>query len=111
MAAPRVVCFAGRLAYTQYGPIKRLILRLIAQREGGSTDTRRDHELTDWTDVARFAETWHRRLERPKVAPSLCCGCQCRSSRGRRLTRRRADVRRERIIVQGGSCYCSVRDA
>lgn len=52
----RVVCFAGRLAYTRYGPVKRLILRRIARQEGASTDTRRDHELTDWAAVVRFAD-------------------------------------------------------
>jgi menaquinone-dependent protoporphyrinogen oxidase len=49
------VCFAGRLAYTRYGFLKRLIMRWIAKREGGSTDTSRDHELTDWSAVATFA--------------------------------------------------------
>lgn len=49
------VCFAGRLAYTRYGFLKRLMMRWIAKREGGSTDTSRDHELTDWSAVAKFA--------------------------------------------------------
>jgi menaquinone-dependent protoporphyrinogen oxidase len=51
----RIACFAGRLAYTQYGALKRLILRSIAKHEGGPTDTHRDHELTDWAAVVRFA--------------------------------------------------------
>jgi menaquinone-dependent protoporphyrinogen oxidase len=51
----RVICFPGRLAYTQYGWLKRQLMRLIAQREGASTDTRHDFELTDWAAVARFA--------------------------------------------------------
>jgi menaquinone-dependent protoporphyrinogen oxidase len=49
------VCFAGRLAYTRYGFLKRLVMRWIAKREGGSTDTSRDQELTDWSAVATFA--------------------------------------------------------
>jgi menaquinone-dependent protoporphyrinogen oxidase len=51
----RIVCFAGRLAYTQYGFLIRFIMKRIARKEGGPTDTSRDHELTDWNEVARFA--------------------------------------------------------
>jgi menaquinone-dependent protoporphyrinogen oxidase len=51
----RVVCFPGRLAYTHYGFLVRFIMKRIARREGGPTDTSRDHELTDWSEVARFA--------------------------------------------------------
>jgi menaquinone-dependent protoporphyrinogen oxidase len=52
----RIVCVAGRLAYTQYGFFTRLIMRRIARKEGGPTDTSRDYELTDWKMVVRFAE-------------------------------------------------------
>ena len=51
----RVACFAGKLAYGQYGFLKRQIMRLIAWREGAPTDTHRDYEFTDWTAVRRFA--------------------------------------------------------
>jgi len=59
----RVVCFPGKLAYTQYGFLKRWIMRRIAEREGGPTDTGRDHDLTDWKAVREFAlniaaDTW-----------------------------------------------------
>jgi menaquinone-dependent protoporphyrinogen oxidase len=50
-----VACFAGTLAYSQYGFFKRQILRFIAWREGAPTDTRRDYEFTDWAAVRRFA--------------------------------------------------------
>ena len=50
-----VECFAGRLAYTKYGWLTRLMMREIAKKEGGPTDTHHDHELTDWDMVARFA--------------------------------------------------------
>ena len=53
----QVSCFAGRLAYTQYGFLKRFFMRQIARREGGPTDVSRDHELTNWDDVDRFADT------------------------------------------------------
>jgi menaquinone-dependent protoporphyrinogen oxidase len=51
----RVVCVAGRLAYTRYGPIKRFMMRHIAEKEGGPVDTSRDHELTDWAQVRAAA--------------------------------------------------------
>lgn len=51
----QVACFAGRLAYTQYGWFTRLIMRRIARKEGGSTDTSRDHEYTNWASVNTFA--------------------------------------------------------
>jgi menaquinone-dependent protoporphyrinogen oxidase len=51
-----VVSFAGRLAYTRYGFLKRLVMRQIARREGGPTDVTRDHELTRWDEVDRFAD-------------------------------------------------------
>jgi len=50
-----IVCLAGRLAYTQYGFFKRLVLRMIAKREGASTDTSCDHEYTDWSAVEQLA--------------------------------------------------------
>ena len=51
------VCLAGRLAYTQYGILTRLLMTWIARRQGGPTDTSRDHELTNWDEVARLADT------------------------------------------------------
>ncbi|MCI0506296.1 MAG: protoporphyrinogen oxidase [Gammaproteobacteria bacterium] len=46
--------FAGAVKYTQYNFITRYIMKRITKREGGSTDTARDHEYTDWDAVARF---------------------------------------------------------
>ncbi|MEQ5792474.1 hypothetical protein J4E06_15515 [Muricauda sp. NFXS6] len=46
--------FAGALKYTQYDYFKKLIMRMIAKKEGGSTDTSRDHEYTDWNNVKTF---------------------------------------------------------
>ena len=51
----RLACFAGKLAYTRYGFVKRQIMRFIAWREGAPTDARRDYEFTDWAAVRRFA--------------------------------------------------------
>ena len=51
----RVVCFAGKLAYTKYGWLTRWIMRRIAAKEGGPTDTSRDHDFTDWHAVRALA--------------------------------------------------------
>jgi menaquinone-dependent protoporphyrinogen oxidase len=51
----RIACFAGKLAYTQYGFFIRQMMRFIAWREGAPTDTSRDYEFTDWVAVRRFA--------------------------------------------------------
>lgn len=50
--------FAGAIKYTQYGFITRWIMRSIAKKEGGDTDTSRDHEYTDWGAVTRFSEAF-----------------------------------------------------
>lgn len=51
-----VGCFAGALTYSQYGLLKRWVMRRIAAKEGGDTDTDHDYEYTDWTSVIEFAE-------------------------------------------------------
>lgn len=50
-----IACIAGRLAYTRYGWLKRLVMKRVARKEGGPTDTSRDHELTDWPMVKQLA--------------------------------------------------------
>lgn len=42
---------AGALRYTQYNYFKKLIMRSIAEKEGGAVDTTKDHEYTDWNKV------------------------------------------------------------
>ena len=51
-----IASVAGRLAYTQYGFLTRFIMKRIARRQGGPTDTTRDYEFTNWDNVARLAE-------------------------------------------------------
>jgi len=48
--------FGGALRYSRYDPITRWIMKRIAAKEGGPTDTSHDHELTDWAAVDRFAD-------------------------------------------------------
>ena len=56
--------FAGAVKYTQYNFITRLIMKWITQREGGNTDTSRDHEYTDWESVEGFAEKFMSVIEK-----------------------------------------------
>ncbi|MEZ6095214.1 MAG: menaquinone-dependent protoporphyrinogen IX dehydrogenase [Pirellulaceae bacterium] len=49
--------FAGCLAYTRYGWITRMIMKWISKKQGGSTDTSKDHEYTDWKKVDAWSDT------------------------------------------------------
>jgi menaquinone-dependent protoporphyrinogen oxidase len=46
---------AGGLPYLRYGRFLRWMMRRIAASTGGPVDIRRNHDLTDWDEVARFA--------------------------------------------------------
>jgi menaquinone-dependent protoporphyrinogen oxidase len=69
----RVVCFAGRLAYTKYGFFKRFIMKKIARKEGAPVDTSRDYEFTNWADVTAFAVEMKRLVE-VVVVPTVMTG-------------------------------------
>lgn len=59
---PHVAIVAGAIPYTRYPLFTRLLLRWFMARQGGSTDTRRDHEYTDWAVVTALAEAIVREL-------------------------------------------------
>jgi menaquinone-dependent protoporphyrinogen oxidase len=48
---------AGALTYTRYNLVTRWMMRRIAARAGGDTDTSRDYEYTDWAAVSALCET------------------------------------------------------
>jgi menaquinone-dependent protoporphyrinogen oxidase len=52
----QIATLAGCLAYTKYGLLKRWLMKRIARKEGGPTDTSRDYELTNWKKVDALAE-------------------------------------------------------
>jgi len=53
---PRICAlFGGALAYTRYPAWLRWLMRFISGRQGGSVDTTRDHDYTDWSAVEAFA--------------------------------------------------------
>jgi menaquinone-dependent protoporphyrinogen oxidase len=56
---PRVTAtVAGALRYTRLNFIKKMIIRRIASENGLPTDTTRDHEFTNWDEVAGFANAF-----------------------------------------------------
>jgi menaquinone-dependent protoporphyrinogen oxidase len=66
----RIACVAGRLAYTQYNWLVRTLMRRIARKEGGATDTTRDHEYTDWTQVEQLADELAYDIRRREIFPA-----------------------------------------
>lgn len=52
---------AGAVLYTRYNWLVRWMMKRIAAKAGGSTDTSRDHEYTDWADLSAFARSFARR--------------------------------------------------
>lgn len=58
----RTATFAGALLYSKYGWLKRRIMRRIAARAGGDTDTSRDYEYTDWNQVREFSRGFAKSL-------------------------------------------------
>jgi menaquinone-dependent protoporphyrinogen oxidase len=64
-----VAMFAGRLAYTRYGWIKRRVMRSIAKHEGQATDMSADQEYTDWAAVDAFVDVVARRAGLEISAP------------------------------------------
>ena len=57
------VNFAGCLAYTKYGFCTKILMRCIASSQHQPTDTTKDHEFTNWNQVAEFAKTFVREAE------------------------------------------------
>jgi menaquinone-dependent protoporphyrinogen oxidase len=51
----RAVAFAGGLAYREYGWFLRQVMKMVSKSAGHTTDTSRNHELTDWYAVRNFA--------------------------------------------------------
>jgi menaquinone-dependent protoporphyrinogen oxidase len=53
---------AGALLYTKYNLLMRWMMKRIAGKAGGGTDTSRDYDYTDWDDLQVFAEEFGRRV-------------------------------------------------
>ncbi|MEW6057625.1 MAG: flavodoxin domain-containing protein [Bdellovibrionota bacterium] len=66
--------FAGALKYSQYGWLKKLLMKNIAGKAGGDTDTSRDYEYTNWDEVRAFAQRFETLLEHLGTIPAVSIG-------------------------------------
>jgi menaquinone-dependent protoporphyrinogen oxidase len=66
--------FAGAIPYTRYPLFLRWIMKWISWRNGGSTDTSRDHEYTDWGRVTAFADQFAAGLSSGEATRSSAAG-------------------------------------
>ena len=53
---------AGALAYRKYNFLVRWMMKRIAKKAGGSTDTSRNHNYTNWAALDRFAGSFTQRI-------------------------------------------------
>jgi menaquinone-dependent protoporphyrinogen oxidase len=60
--------FAGAIRYSEYGFLKRLMMKRIAEDATGDADESKDYEYTDWEDVASFVDAVDALLEGDVVA-------------------------------------------
>jgi menaquinone-dependent protoporphyrinogen oxidase len=61
----------GAMAYTKYNPLMRWFIKRTARAAGGPTDTSRDHEMTDWSQVERFVQAFIQTVPVPAEKPAL----------------------------------------
>ncbi|HSA56274.1 MAG TPA: flavodoxin domain-containing protein [Gemmatimonadaceae bacterium] len=59
---------AGAINYTRYNPLLRWYMKRASKLNGGSTDTSRDHEYTDWVQVEAIANGFVERALQPEQA-------------------------------------------
>jgi len=57
---------AGALLYTQYDFFKKYIMRMIAKKAGGDTDTKGDYVYTDWKALSVFVNDFVAEMEKQK---------------------------------------------
>lgn len=50
----RITQFAGALKYSKYDFFKRMVMKMIAKKEGHITDPSQDYEYTNWNEVKSF---------------------------------------------------------
>ena len=68
---PRVKHVAGALLYRRYNFFIRWVMKRMAAKAGGDTDTSRDYEYTDWADVRGFARAFGREVTRVSAPAAL----------------------------------------
>lgn len=53
----KVLQVAGALKYTKYDFFKKIVMRMISEKEGRTADTDQDHEYTDWVALTGFIKS------------------------------------------------------
>ena len=79
---PRIaVSIAGAIKYTRYNFILRWYMKRASAMNGGSTDTSRDHEYTDWHQVEAFSRQFAAEVQRSSVGATGAAALQLGSLR------------------------------
>jgi menaquinone-dependent protoporphyrinogen oxidase len=65
----RTLAVPGALLYRHYGPVTRLIMRAVAHASGNPTDVTRNHVLTNWSTLTRFADDFMTSLVAGQLVP------------------------------------------
>jgi menaquinone-dependent protoporphyrinogen oxidase len=60
----RIKPVAGAILYTKYNFLLRFVMKRIAKKAGGDTDTSRDYDYTDWANLDDFVKEFAIELER-----------------------------------------------
>jgi menaquinone-dependent protoporphyrinogen oxidase len=60
----RIKPVAGALLYTKYNFVVRFVMKRIAKKAGGDTDTSRDYDYTDWASLDDFVKEFAAEIER-----------------------------------------------
>ena len=68
---PRASHVAGALLYRRYNFFIRWIMKRIAAKAGGDTDTSRDYEYTDWQEVRALAADFGRQVTKASAPAAL----------------------------------------
>lgn len=66
----RILPVAGALMYRKYNFLVRWVMRMIAKKEGGSTDTSRNTEYTDWAALDRFVQEFAAEFRDSEALPA-----------------------------------------
>jgi menaquinone-dependent protoporphyrinogen oxidase len=70
---PHIVApVAGALMYQKYNWFIRWVMKRIAKASGGSTDTTRNHNYTNWKFLDRFADEFMQRVTLDQTAHAHC---------------------------------------
>ena len=57
-----VLPVAGAILYSRYNFLVRFVMKQIARKEGGGTDTSRDYEYTDWDALDAFVKEFAQKI-------------------------------------------------